>query len=124
MRARDPRLQRELGPQRYCDTGHDQSRNASSSEANQSDLRVVGGNNSTNVSAMNSTVHVLDAGAINRSFDFARDVYDQSMMGIESAIGHVSSAYSTAKAGEQKVLVAGGLIIAGIVAVTALKGMK
>lgn len=117
------RLQRERGPWRHCSGGSSSSSSQANTETHNSDLRVVGGNNSTNVSAQNSTVQVLDQGAIVQAFGFAHDVMDSAMAGINSAVGEVRDAYSEAKAGEQKVLVAGGLMILGVVALTAVKGM-
>lgn len=119
------RLNRERGPHRYCSY---ESSSATSSQANTStanyDLRVAGGNNSTNVSASNSTVWVTDNGAVNNAFGFARDAFNGAVGGFAKSAEMVKDAYSEAKAGEQKVLVGMGLIITGVVAVAALRGMK
>jgi hypothetical protein len=119
----------------------------SSSQANQTstttntDLRVVGGPGSVNVSAQGSQVNLAltDAGAVADSFGFAasslKGALDfataadtsaatqvQSAMDIVTgASARIADAYTTAKAGEQKVLVGVALAIVGVVAVQALK---
>jgi hypothetical protein len=104
------------------------SSSKSSSEANTTtqnyDQRIAAGNNSTNVSANNSTVSVLDAGAINQSFGFSKSVYNSAMQGLTMSVASIKDAYSEAKAGEQKVLVAGGLMILGVVALAAVRGKQ
>lgn len=129
MMDRDNRVARRLdrgrGPQRYCCIGGSSSSSSSADTTTQNyDLRVVGGNNSTNVSANNSQVTLVDAGAVQQAFGFSRDAFNAAVGGLASSVGAIQDAYSTAKAGEQKVLVAGGLIIMGIVAVAAVKGAK
>jgi hypothetical protein len=104
------------------------SSSKSSSDSSQTttnyDMRVVGGNGSTNVSNSGGTVQVLDAGAVNGAFGFSRAVYEGAVSSLDKSMSYVAGAYSEAKAGEQKVLVGGGLIILGIVAVSALKGRQ
>ncbi len=97
-----------------------------------SDMRVVGGNSSTNVSAQNSTVTVTDAGAVHQAFGFASSVTSGALDAIKAndaatqrqvsdALGQVASAWSDAKQGEQKILVGMGMIVVALVGVAALK---
>lgn len=104
--------------------GSSSSSSQANQETNNSDLRVATGNYSTAISAQNSTVYALDQGALRLSYAFAGDALDKAMSSINGAIEEVGAAWGSAKAGEQKVLVAGGLIVVGIVALTALKGLK
>lgn len=113
------RLERERGPHRYCYGSSESSSQANTTTQNY-DLRVAGGNNSTNISAHSSTVYALDANAVNMSFGFARDALNGALSGVAGSVEEIRSAYSEAKAGEQKVLVAGALLIGGIVALKAL----
>lgn len=112
---------------------------SSSSQANttnttqNTDMRVVGGNNSTNVSAQNSTVNVTDAGAVASAFGFANTVTQNAFdfahasqidtsKTVADALGQVQAAYSTAKAGEQKIFAGAALAIVGVVAAIAMRG--
>jgi len=97
------------------------------------DMRVVGGDASTNISAQDSTVrvNVTDAGSVRAAFGFANDIakdafnfaisnqHDVADI-VEKSEAAVSDAYSTAKAGEQKVLVGAALAIVGVVAFAAV----
>lgn len=114
------------------------------SETNNVDARVAGGEGSYNLSTVNSSVNVslTDQGAVTQAFGFSREALGKSLEfaeaadkragvlvadaldNVQNAVDQIKDAYSEAKAGEQKVLVAGGLIIAGIVAVQALKGAR
>lgn len=109
----------------------------SSSKTNQTtnntDMRVVGGDLSTNVSAQNSTVSVIDAGAIHEAFGFGQSVMDgafnfasasqvNTSQTVGDALGKVEEAYSTAKAGEQKIFAGAALAVVGVVAFVALRG--
>jgi hypothetical protein len=130
---------------RYCSIDSGSSSSSSSSSNQQTyntDKRIAGGPGSVNVSGDSSTVTVTDAGAVGLAFGFARDAardaYDyaagsatqstrvltSALEGVEKSVDDIKAAYSEAKAGDQKVLVAGGLIVAGIVAVAALKGFR
>lgn len=110
---------------------------SSSSQSQQTtsnaDLRVVGGNNSTNVSAQNSTITVTDANAVHDAFGFASTVTQSAFdyahatqvdtsKTVSDAMAQVSDAYSTAKAGEQKIFAGAALAVVGVVAFVALKG--
>jgi hypothetical protein len=111
------------------------SSSSSSSQATTTtnqDMRVVGGNQSTNVSATSSTVTVTDAGAIQASFGFAQEVsqdaFDMASASqintsktVTEAISQVEKAYSTAKAGEQKIFAGAALAVVGVVAAIALR---
>lgn len=120
-----PGRARTRGPRRYCSIGGSSSSSSTANTTTQNyDLRVAGGNNSTNVSASNSTVTLTDRGAVASAFGFSRDAFNSAVGGFAKSVEQIQEAYSTAKAGEQKVLVAGGLIIMGIVAVAAVKGAK
>lgn len=145
------RLHREREPQRYCAIESEsspqtssQSDSSQSSVTTQSDMRIVGGDGSINLSSQNSSVGVTvtttDAGTVNQAFGFARDalkqaidfsvgsatrntqVLEHALEGVKDSEAQVADAYTTAKAGEQKILVAGALVIVGLVAVAALKG--
>lgn len=113
--------------------GSSSSQSTQSTATTNQDMRVVGGNESTNVSAMNSTVTVSDAGAINSAFGFAhdvaRDAFEMASASqintsktVADALGQVEKAYSTAKAGEQKIFAGAALAVVGVVAAIALKG--
>ncbi len=97
------------------------------------DMRVVGGDSSTNVSAQaGANVTVTDTGTVHAAFGFANDVmkgaYDtvaqissSTAQIVQQSEAAVADAYSTAKAGEQKVLVGAALAIVGVVAFAAVK---
>lgn len=120
----------ELERPRYCEL----SDSTSQTQANTTniDKRIAGGANSTIVSADNSSVTVTDAGAVHASFGFANDVFSKALDAITSTSAasidaaqasekQVADAYTTAKAGEQKVLVGVGVAIVGVVAIAALR---
>lgn len=128
------------------------SSSSSSQTSNQYDMRIAAAAGSKNISSsastvvspdegavavggalVNSSVSILDSGAIERAFSFAdkisREAMDSASMAnlsavdaVQEASGQLAKAWETAKAGEQKILVAGGLIIVGLVAIQALKG--
>lgn len=109
----------------------DSSSSAQSSTTN-TDMRVVGGDSSTNVSAQNSTVNVLDGGAVHDAFGFAdsvtKNAFDfahasqvDTSATVDTALGKVSDAYGTAKAGEQKIFAGAALAVVGVVAAIALR---
>lgn len=113
--------------------GGGSSSSDASTTTNNTDMRVVGGNNSTNTSAHVGngsavTVNTVDAGAVAASFGFAKDVSAQAFnfasasqidtsKTVASAMGQVAEAYSTAKAGEQKIFAGAALAVVGVVAV-------
>jgi hypothetical protein len=108
------------------------SSSSQSSATTTKDMRVAGGNASTNISADNSKITVTDAGAIHDAFGFAAQVSQNAFAGIaasdtatadqvKQALAAVQDAWSQAKQGEQKILVGMGIIVVGVVAVAALK---
>jgi len=112
------------------------------------DNRITGGAGSVNLSTSRSSVggdiniSTTDFGSVDRSFAFAEQIAKgaantaaasaasvqalakDAMSSVKEAYGDssekIGAAYETAKAGEQKVMVAVGLVIVGIVAVKAL----
>jgi hypothetical protein len=108
---------------------------SSSSQASSTttkDMRVAGGNSSTNISADNSSITVSDAGAIHDAFGFAAQVSQNAFAGVaasdaatadqvKQALASVQAAWSDAKQGEQKILVGLGVVVVAIVGVAALK---
>ncbi len=120
---------------RYCSLSDSES--SSSSSSNQTttnvDKRLVGGEGSIGISGDNSSVTLVDAGAVSASFGFAREALKNAIQVAASsatetadtataALDKVKDAYSEAKAGEQKVLVGVGVIVVGVIAVAALRG--
>lgn len=148
------RYNAEPGRQRYCsldDTSSSSSSSSSSTTTTQNfDKRIATAPSSVAVSGDNSTasltVYSTDAGSVHDSFgfasgalkdavDFVQNTLNKANDQVSAAIGqtldvvtkseaHVADAYATAKAGEQKILVGVGLVIAGIVAVAALRGFS
>lgn len=119
----------------------------------QVDARIATGADSVALSApmaqlTNSNINltITDNQAVQQSFGFARDALagavnfatqtqakDSSFLQdalaenervVSGALNQVADAYTTAKAGEQKVLVGVGVAIVAVVAVVALKGLK
>jgi hypothetical protein len=110
------------------------SDSSQTSNTTNTDMRIAGGDGSVNVSAQGSTITLAlsDQGAIHEAFGFATNTVNGALAEVSAndsstqsqvtaALKSVSDAYSTSKAGEQKVLVGMGLIVVGLVAVTALK---
>lgn len=112
------------------------------------DNRITGGTGSVNLSTSRSSVggdvniSTTDFGSVDRSFSFAEQIAKgaanaaaasaasvqamatDAMSSVKAAYGDSSDAladaYKTAKAGEQKVMVAVGMVIVGLVAIKAL----
>lgn len=112
------------------------------------DNRISGGNGSVNLVTSRSSVggnvniSTTDFGAVSKSFDFAQAIATgaantaaasanqvtaiakDAMASVKDAYGDsnesLAAAYETAKAGEQKVMVAVGLAIVGVVAIKAM----
>jgi hypothetical protein len=128
----------------YIGGGSDSSANQTTTTETQ-DNRIAAAPDSTsinnsrgNIQAGNN-INLTDDGAVGRSFDFAQSIAEgaanmqaasagQMATTVTNALGAVqaayqdeskkiSDAYETSKAGEQKILVAGALLIAGIVAI-------
>lgn len=120
--------------------------NSSSSTSNTQitqDNRIAAAQDSTNLAnsggTINGSVNLLDGGAITKSFDFANAIAEgaantaaasiganqatmtTAMQAVQSAYANenasLSDAYTNAKAGEQKIMVAGALLIGAIVAI-------
>lgn len=117
------------------------SSSSSSSQANTTskniDMRIAADAGSSNASsyvdATNSTVTVVDAGAVQSAFGFAsevtRDAFNQAAASqmdtnktLNEALDSVEKAYADAKQGEQKILTAVGLAVVAMVAVKTVKG--
>lgn len=107
----------------------------SDSTTNNVDARVVGGNQSVNVSNQSGNVHVLatDYGSVERAFEFGQSaidgvrdttqkVFSQSVESLKDANKQIAAAYETAKASDQKVLKIGGFIIVGLAVAKAFSG--
>lgn len=75
------------------------------------------------ISAEDSTVNVLDGGAIARAFDFASKTTVQAQQSITSTANLVSDAYAEAKGrgAMTDYIIIGALALAGLVAVQALR---
>jgi len=122
---------------------------SSQTQINESqDNRITGGTGSVNLSTSRSSVggdiniSTTDFGSVDRSFTFAEQIAKgaantaaasaaavqamatDAMTSVKDAYGDSSEtladAYKTAKAGEQKVMVAVGMAIVGVVAIKAL----
>lgn len=107
--------------------GGGSSSSSSDQTTQNTDMRVVGGDGSSNVSAQNSTVTMIDGGAVSGAFGFAKEVSAQAFnfasasqidtqKTVSDAMGRVADAYSTAKAGEQKIFAGAALAVVGVVA--------
>lgn len=132
----DSATQRKPGGGYRCGGGGGggSSSSASTQTTTNTDARVVGGANSANVSASGSTVTIntTDAGAVHDAFGFAAHVSDnainlasasqiQTTQAVQQSMAQVADAYSTAKAGEQKIFAGAALAVVGVVAAIALK---
>ena len=107
---------------------------SSSSSSNQTttntDSRIVGGDASSNLSINGSSGNVInmtDNGAVNGALDLAKTSLTTSQtvasaaMGttektFEGALGAVNDAYSTARAGDQKIVAIIGMAVVGLAA--------
>lgn len=123
--------------------GNSSSSSTTQNVTDTQDNRIQAAVDSSNINnsrgVINGSVNMLDAGAVGKSFDFATLVADgaaktaaasvNEAQGIAvSAMDAVKGAYSdsnasladaykTSKAGEQKIMVAGALVICAIVAI-------
>lgn len=113
------------------------SSSTTSTSSQNIDMRIAAADGSVNSSAFidanNSTVTVVDGGAVNSAFGFARDVAADAFnlaaasqidtnKTITDALNSVEEAYADAKQGEQKILTAVGLAVVAMVGVQAFKG--
>ena len=114
--------------------GSSSSSSSTATTTQNSDMRVVGGNDSVNLSAQDSTVSLVttDRGAVNaafgfadfvsaQAFDFAHAAQIDTSKTVTGAMEKVADAYSTAKAGEQKIFAGAALAVVGVVAAIAMK---
>lgn len=133
--------QRHAPGGRLCPAfGGSSSSSATSSTTNNTDMRVVGGDGSTNVSAQNSSVSVIatDHGAVSGGLQLASQAIDTTAKtnqaalnsGAEmfkGALGAVSGAnerlalaYQSGQAGDQTQLKYAGFVVVGLAAVMLL----
>lgn len=120
--------------------------NSSSSTTNlqeTQDNRIAAAQNSSNLQnsrgIIGGDVNMLDGGAINSAFDFAQKISDGAANEMAASLGasqdtmmtamdavrkayaganeNLSEAYQTAKAGDQKIMAMGALVVLAIVAV-------
>lgn len=132
-------LKRKLSP---TWTGYRLWDNESSSDNSQTtntttetqDNSIIGGNGSTNIVVSRSNgvnLTMTDAGTVEKSFKFAQEAQAGALAAAnhaietvheaeQNAMGQLADAYKTAKAGEQKVLVAA---VVGFVAIVAAKAV-
>ncbi|MBB1073641.1 hypothetical protein HUU62_04360 [Rhodoferax sp. 4810] len=114
------------------------SKASSSSTTNNTDMRVVGGDNSTNLSAQNSTVSVIatDHGAVEAGMvlgtqalnavaaanevDAAAnaDMFKGALAAVSNSSDKLALAYQSGQAGDQTALKYVGFIVVGLAAVT------
>jgi len=109
------------------------SESNSNQETFNTDARVVGGDNSSNISAHNSTITMVDGGVVDAAFGFsekmAAGAFEMASASqartaetVSAALGQVATAYEDAKNGEKQLLTTAVLSVVGIVAAIALKG--
>lgn len=126
--------QRHAPGGRLCPAFGGSSSSASSSTTNNTDMRVVGGNDSTNVSAQNSSVSVIatDHGAIeaaagiaNKAIDTnatsSASMFNGALGAVKQANENLSLAYQSGQAGDQTSLKYAGFIVVGLAAVMIFK---
>jgi len=119
--------------------GSSSSAASTSSTTENTDMRVVGGNDSTNtstkISATDSTITMIDAGAVKAGMDLGSQAIDASVKSsqaaidsganmFEGALGAVKDAnerlalaYQSGQAGDQTSLKYAGFIVVGLAAV-------
>lgn len=116
------------------------SSSASSSTTNNTDMRVVGGDGSSNTSAQNSgagdlTIIATDQGAVKAGMDLASQaidanshttgaaldttaqIYEGALGAVSSANERLALAYQSGQAGDQTQLKYAGFIVVGLAAV-------
>ncbi len=125
--------------------GSSSSASASNTTTNNTDARVVAGEGAiafSNVGggSVSVSVQTIDAGAVNQSFDFARDISSGAAKSVSEALqtnadiaagaaktvnqafSEVANAWADAKAGENKILVGVGMAVVAVVALSAVRG--
>lgn len=119
------------------------SSSSSSSTTNQTDMRVVGGDQSTNLSTQSNTATIevtstdhaavktaLEmAGAVSGaaqklSADIVNGAIDSNAQTVSSALKEVGAAYQQGAAGDQIQLKYAGFIVVGLAAVMAISAFK
>ena len=126
--------QRHAPGGRLCPAFGGSSSSASSSTTNNSDMRVVGGNDSTNISAQNSDISVVstDHGAIEAASQIASQaiatnanssasMFNGALGAVKQANENLSLAYQSGQAGDQTSLKYAGFIVVGLAAVMIFK---
>lgn len=116
--------------------GSDSESNSSSSNSTENrDMRVVGGNDSVNLSANDSTLSVVttDHGSVDKSFQLADKALSLSTKAIgdsatsalqatqsmyEGALGSINKAYENSTTPENNQLKIAGFVVVGIAAVS------
>jgi hypothetical protein len=112
--------------------GGGSSSSESTNQTTNTDSRVVSGDNSNILNATgneinNSTINVTDHGAVAGAIDLAKTSVNSNVTVTQAALGTtkevfadalegVQDAYSTAKAGDQKIVSIAGLAVIGIAA--------
>ena len=132
--------QRHAIGHRACPMFGGDSSSASSSTTNNTDMRVVGGENSSNVSAQNSgsgsvSVIATDHGAVNAGMtlasqaidanthntgavlDTTTEIYKGALGAVSNANERLALAYQSGQAGDQTQLKYAGFIVVGLAAV-------
>ena len=130
-----------MGNRAHFDGGDSSA--STSSTTNNTDARVVGGNDSTNLSANNSTVSVIatDHSAVQAGLqlgsqaidavtkttavqaDSAANMFQGALTAVNKANENLALAYQSGQAGDQTTLKYAGFIVVGLAAV-ALLGKK
>lgn len=127
------RYRAEPGRVRYCsfdDGGGGGSSTANTSTATR-DTRITAGTGSINVSGDSASVTLTDAGAVHDALDFAKSSLASTHADVTAALdasgkagAQLADAYKTAKQGESTVIIIGAFVVAGVVAVAALRGAR
>lgn len=124
-----------------CRLGGSDSESSTSNSTENRDMRVVGGNNSVNLSANDSTLSVVttDLGTVDKSFQLADKALSLSTKAIgdsatsaiqttqsvfEGALGSITKAYENSATPENNQLKIAGFVVVGIAAVGLLMKAK
>lgn len=137
--------QRHAPGSRLCPAfgGSSSSVSSTTNNTKTSDMRVVGGDNSTNAStqidATNSTVTVTDMGAVKAgmelgtkaidastksaaaALDAGGNIFDGALNAVSDANQRLALAYQSGQAGDQTSLKYAGFVVVGLAAVMLLK---
>lgn len=126
--------QRHAPGGRLCPAFGGDSASSSSSTTNNTDMRVVGGNDSINLSAQNSdvTVTTTDRGAVQAGMqiasqaltttaDSSASMFNGALGAVKQANENLALAYQSGQAGDQTSLKYAGFIVVGLAAVMIFK---